>query len=217
MNLFTSATINGCHLLRDLGLALSRTDCVQPPEPKSVTQDLPGTDGLMDLSDSLTGRIMYANREIIMEVGRGLERSRWPDMYSRILSLFHGKIVKVIFDDDPEYFYTGRATVSDYARTQTLGTLTITVDAKPYKYDVAPKYQDLAVDGRLAVTVRGRDKEAVPVITSDAAMALWWQGSQYGLAPGDNKLYDLTIKKGDNVLTFIGRGVITIDYRGGTL
>lgn len=234
-SIFTSVTINGCHLLRDLGLALSRTDCVQPPVPKALTQDLPGSDGLVDLTDGLTGHAMYANREITMELGRGLDRNQWPGVYSRVMGLFHGKVVKVIFDDDSAYFYTGRATVSDYARTQTLGTLTITVDAKPYKYEVyggldrwkwdtlnfrigvIRNYRDLTVDGRMDLKIRGRSKVVIPVIISDASMQVEWQGTRYDIVPGSNKIYDIAIPEGENVLTFIGHGTVSVDYRGGLL
>lgn len=233
--IFTSVTINDVHMLRDLGLALSRTDCVQPPEPKAVTQDLPGADGLLDLTDGLAGHAVYANREITMELGRGLDRSRWPRVYSQVMALSHGRTVKVIFDDDPDYFYTGRAAVSDYVRTQTLGTLTITVDAKPYKYElyggldrwkwdslnfrtgIIRNYRDLKVDGRLNLRIKGRSKVVIPRILSDAAMQAEWRGKQYGLAPGSNKIYDIAIPEGENVLTFIGHGTVSVDYRGGIL
>lgn len=233
--IFASVTINGCHMLKDFGLALSRTDCVQPPAPKAITQDLPGADSVIDLSESLSGQIQYNNREIKMEFGRGLSRSQWPDMHSRIMGLFHGKIVQVIFDDDRNYFYTGRATVSDYTRAQTLGTLIITVDAKPYKYEVyggldrwkwndlnfhtgiIRNYRNLKVNGRLDLKITGRRKTVIPVILSDAAMQVIWQGISYDIAPGNNKLYDIAIPEGKNILTFIGHGTISVDYRGGML
>lgn len=232
---FTSVTINGCHALRDLGLALSRTDCAQPPEPKAVTQDVPGGDGTLDLTDGLTGRTPYANREITMELGRGLDRNRWPGAYSKVMALFHGRKVRVVFDDDPDYFYTGRATVSDYARVQTLGTLIVTVDARPYKYEVyggldkwrwdhlnfrtgiIRNYRALKVDGRLDLRIKGRSMEVIPVITSDSAMTVEWRGARYGLSPGNNKIYDIAISEGENVLTFVGHGTVSVDYRGGIL
>lgn len=234
-SIFASVTINGYHLLRDLGMGLSRTDCVQPPEPKAVTQDLPGNDGLVDLTDSLSGHVLYNNREITLEIGRGLDRNQWPVAYSRVMSLFHGKGVKVIFDDDPDYFYEGRATVSDYARTQTLGTMVITVSAMPYKQEIyggldrwkwnpfnfetgiIRNYSNLKVDGRLELKIMGRSKIIIPTIVSDASMQVEWQGNQYAIVPGNNKLYDIAIPEGEHMLIFIGHGTVSVDYRGGIL
>lgn len=233
--IFSGVKINDYHMLNDLGLALSRTDCVQPPEVKTHIEDIPGADGAADLTDSLIGRPTYYNREIKMEFGRGLDRLKWPAMYSRIMELFHGKKVKVIFDDDPSYYYTGRAAVSDYNRIQTLGTILITVTAEPYKYEllsslddwlwdlldfdngVVRDYKDLKVDGQLNVRIVGRSKVIVPLIISDTEMIVEWHGVQYPLVAGNNKIYDIEIEDGENTITFIGTGTISIDYRGGIL
>lgn len=234
-NIFAGVKIDDIHMLQDMGLALSRTDCVQPPEVKTNIQDIPGADGSADLTESLTGRPTYYNREIKMEFGRGLDRNKWPNMYSRIMTLFHGKQVKVIFDDDPNYYYTGRATVSDYKRTQTLGTLLITVNADPYKYELLSSlddwlwdtldfeegiirdYKNLVVNERLDVNIIGQVKVIVPIIISDSDMLVEWHGEQYPIVPGNNKIYDIEIPAGENVLTFIGYGTVSIDYRGGIL
>ncbi|ADL03378.1 conserved hypothetical protein [[Clostridium] saccharolyticum WM1] len=234
-NIFKSVKINDTHMLNNLGLALSRVDCVQPPEPKINTQDIPGADGILDLTESLVGRTLYNNRIITMEFGRGLEKSAWPTMYSRVQSLFHGKQVKVIFDDDTEYYYSGRAAVSDYTRTQMLGTLVITVNADPYKYEmygglddwlwdpfnfqtgIIRSYKNLTVSGTRDVRIIGRDKIIVPLIISNASMTVTFKGKIYNIVAGNNKIYDIEIMEGDNTLTFTGNGVISIDYRGGIL
>lgn len=233
--IYSGVKINDTHMFKDLGLALSRTDCVQPPEPKTNIIDIPGADGLIDLTESLSGRTLYNNRIITMEFGRGLKKEAWPTMYSRIQSLFHGKQVKVIFDDDTEYYYLGRATVSDYARTQMLGTLTITVSAEPYKYEmygglddwlwdpfnfrtgIIRSYKNLVVSGTRTVKITGRDKVIVPIIISNASMTVTFNGHTYSIVNGNNKIYDIEIVEGDNILTFTGNGTISIDYRGGIL
>jgi len=234
-SIFKSVTINDIHMLKDLGLALSRTDCVQPPEPKTNNLDIPGADGIIDLTESLVGRTLYNNRMITMEFGRGLSKNAWPTMYSRVQSLFHGKQVKLVFDDDGEYYYQGRAVVSDYARTQMLGTMVIAVSADPYKYEmygglddwlwdpfsfrtgIIRNYKNLEVNGTRAVRITGRDKIIVPLIISSAAMTVTFNGVTYQVVAGNNKIYDIEIDEGENYLTFTGNGTISIDYRGGIL
>lgn len=237
MGIFLGVTINNVHMLRDLGLALSRTDCVQPPRPKANSLDIPGADGAADLTENMSGRTVYHNREIRMEFGRGLKKEAWPGMYSRILALFHGKKVKVIFDDDRDYYYTGRAAVSDYKRIQMLGTMLVTVDAEPYKYElygglerwkwgpfnletgIIRNYKDRVVNGELIISVPGKigAKHIVPVIISSAAMTVVWNGEEYSLVAGRNKIYDILLGEGENILTFRGKGTISIDYNGGIL
>lgn len=237
MGVFTSVTINGVHMLDDLGLALSRTDCVQPPAPKTNMVDIPGADGAADVTGNMSGRTLYHNREIRMEFGRGLKKEAWPGMYSRILALFHGKKVKITFDDERDYYYVGRAAVSDYRRIQMLGTLLITVDAEPYKYEmygglepwrwgpfnletgIIRDYKDLKVDGGLTISVPGKmgTKHMVPIIISSAPMMVIWNGKEHRINEGRNKVYDILLGEGENLLTFHGKGTISIDYRGGIL
>lgn len=234
-SIFTSVTINDCHMLRDLGLALSRTDCVQPPVPKTTLLDIPGGNGAIDITDSMTGRTVYNNREIKMEFGRGLGKKEWPTLYSDLLRRFHGQKVKVIFDDDKNYYYAGRATVSEYSRFQMLGTVVITVDAEPYKLEmlssldnwlwdtfnfktgIIRSYKNLVVDGERTLRVVGRSKVVVPLIISDAAMTVSFNGGIYDVVAGNNKIYDIVIEEGENSLTFAGHGIVSVDYRGGLL
>ena len=54
---------------------------------------------------------------------------------SNFLNDLHGKSVKVIFDNDPSYYYQGRATVeSDYEKGNEIARFTLTINAEPYKY-----------------------------------------------------------------------------------
>ena len=170
-----------------------------------------------------------------MEFGRGLKKNAWPTMYSKVQSLFHGKQVKVIFDDDTEYYYSGRATVSNYTRFQTLGTFTITVNADPYKYEIygglddwlwdpfnfqtgiIRSYKNIIVSGTREVRIIGRDKVIVPLIISNTSMTVTFNGITYSIVAGNNKIYDIEIVEGENVLIFTGTGTISIDYRGGIL
>ncbi|MDO4285228.1 MAG: hypothetical protein Q4C60_07800 [Eubacteriales bacterium] len=232
---FYSAQINGIHMLRTYRMALAQMHCVQPPEPKSNTVDLPGADGSLDLSEVPVGYPVYQNREITMQFGTGRAKDEWPKFYSEIQKQFHGKIVKVIFDDDENYYYTGRAAVSDYERSRTLGTLTITVDAEPYKYEhddgtgdwlwdpfsfvdgIIREYSDIVISGTGNITVIGGDKHSIPEIIASTPMTLTCEGKSFDLAAGHTKLYELPLGEGEHILKFTGSGTVSVRYRGGIL
>ena len=57
----------------------------------------------------------------------------------------------------------------------------------------------------------------VPIIISSTSMKVEWLGVQYDLIAGNNKIYDIAIPEGENILAFIGNGTVSIDYRGGIL
>ena len=60
-------------------------------------------------------------------------------------------------------------------------------------------------------------KKTYPTITTTAAMSVTWEGKTYNLVEGVNKVYDLILNEGENILTFKGNGSVLIDYVGGSL
>ncbi|MFR3645696.1 MAG: distal tail protein Dit [Enterocloster aldenensis] len=230
-----SVSINGIDMLSTYGMALANRHCVQPPVPKTIYQDVPGADGSLDLSTAIAGRIIYERRVITLNFGCGYPMDKWPEVFSEILRNFHGREGKLIFDDDPMYYYAGRMTVSEYSRARTLGTFTISVNADPYKYEltasdedwlwdsfsfekgVIRNYKELEVNGSLSLTVPGTQRWVIPEIMVSAAMTLSYEGKDYDLKQGTNKIYDIVIKEGENMLMFTGTGTVTISYRGGIL
>lgn len=230
-----SVSIGGVHMLEVYNMPLQSLNCVKPPKPKINTIEIPGRNGSLDISDFL-GRVFYENREISMIFGRVYDKDLWPHIYSEILNRFHGKRCKIIFDDDPSYYWVGRVSVESYERTQRLGTLTLSVDAEPYKYTldttsendwlwdafdleygVIREYGNILVSGTKDFIVDGTPMPAVPEIEASTDMQVRFKGKAYDLKYGINKIYDIEIVNGQNTLTFIGNGIVKINYKGGSL
>ena len=76
---------------------------------------------------------------------------------------------------------------------------------------------NLEINGTDTITVIGRKKTFVPTITSNAEMTVKFKGKSYNIAVGNNKIFDIEIVEGENLLTFTGTGTITISYIGGEL
>jgi len=55
------------------------------------------------------------------------------------------------------------------------------------------------------------------VIECNTAMKVSFNDTEYSLLAGRNKVFNIWLTEGDNILTFKGTGVISIDYRGGSL
>ena len=109
------------HSYRDWGLVLKSRPVISPPTPKTKLIQVPGSDRVIDLTESLTGAVHYDERE------------RWPITYSAILAALHGKRLKITLDDDANYYYEGRVTVGDLEADKKAATLTITAEVEPYK------------------------------------------------------------------------------------
>ena len=51
--------VNGVDLSTEYGMILLDGYTLSPPEPKTYTVDIPGGDGVIDLTEGLTGDVAY--------------------------------------------------------------------------------------------------------------------------------------------------------------
>ena len=121
------------HTYRDWGLLLKSRPEISPPSPKTKLVKVPGSNKVIDLTEALTGEVKYDTRQITAEFFIMDNRDRWTQLYSEILEYMHGKNVRIIMDDDPNYFYTGRVTVGELEPDKKTAVLTITAEVEPYK------------------------------------------------------------------------------------
>lgn len=124
---------NDKHSFRDWGLVMKTRPNISPPAPKTKLIEVPGSDRVIDLTESLTGAVHYEMRTISFEFVMMAERDRWPALYSDIMKTIHGKSVRIIMDDDPNYYYTGRVSVGDLDPDKKVAVLTMEAQVEPYK------------------------------------------------------------------------------------
>ena len=106
---------------------------ISTPEAKLYSADIPLQDGALDLTNVISDNVFYGDRTISIGLELRALRSEWPMHLSHLINDIHGKEVHVEFDDDPRYYWIGRASV---AATEDHGAscgIEITVTAKPFK------------------------------------------------------------------------------------
>lgn len=124
---------NDKHTYRDWDLLLRSRPKISPPVPKYKMIQVPGSDKIIDLTESLTGQVHYEPRTISFEFVTGVPRERLASLHSEIMAYLHGKSVRIIFDDDPNYYYTGRVAVGELEADKRTATLSMTATVEPYK------------------------------------------------------------------------------------
>ena len=112
-----------------------------PPEPKSTLIDVPGGNGVLDLSEALTGYPTYGNRTgsftfRVIQYTPFSARRPWSDVYSEIANYLHGQKRIAILHDDPQWFYEGRFKVESWTPADTWSEITIGYDVGPFKWSV---------------------------------------------------------------------------------
>lgn len=227
------------HSYRDWGLLLKSRPVISPPSPKTVYVDIPGSDGVIDLTESLTGDVKFDNRTIKCEFVVLDARNRWSDIYSEIMDYLHGQRMKVRLDEDPTYYYEGRLQVNEWKSDKVTSTITIEGDVEPYKMEmfssledwewdsfnfetgIIRDYKEIRVDESLTFMIEGRRKSVVPsftVVSDDGSgLQVRFNGTTYDLPDGTSRVLNIVIKNGTNTLYFTGNGTVSIDYRGGRL
>ena len=223
------------HSYNDFGLLLQSRVDVGTPAVKANTVDIQGGDGVIDLSDVLTGYAFFENRTITCTFTVMDARNKWSAIYSKLLNYFHGEKMKVVIDDDRSFYYFGRVSVNEWKSDKATATIVVEIDAEPYKYDVQAsdgtwewdsfdfengiinELGNIAINGTETVSIIGRRKRFVPVITSTANMTVAFNGNTYNIEKGNNKIFDIEIIEGENLLTFTGTGTVSISYIGGEL
>ena len=206
------------HSYSDFGLILNSKD-ISFPEPKTYVIEVPCSDGSLDLSTALTGGdIKYKNRTIRMNFTILKPWNELEILRSTIANHLHGKIMKVIFDADSEFFYTGRCKVSNFTTNVIPATLTIEVDAEPYKLNIEETIISENVSGTKTIYIDEQFMKVVPTITVSNDMTLTYKTKMHQLFAGDNIIPEIMLSSAENnELMFTGNGDVTIKFRGGEL
>lgn len=107
-----------------------------PPKPKTTYIDIPGGNGALDLSESLTGYPIYENRTGSFTFRVMNDYVEWHERYTEIMEYLHGRSMNAVLADDPDYFYKGRFTVDSWNSGNTWSEITIGYTVDPYKWSI---------------------------------------------------------------------------------
>ena len=217
----------------DWGLKLE-TIQLSFPEAKTDQIDVPGANGIIDLTE-VNGQVCYKNRTMTLTFSLDDDYAEWHLLSSRIAKELHGKMIKCILPDDPNYYYEGRFSIDSKKTNDVITDIVITGDVHPFKLDVYSSseewlwdpfsfedgiirsYHDIKISGTTSVSVIGSEMPVVPKFICSTDMDLEFNSSVFNLSAGETTDYDIILSEGENQLIFTGHGTVTIEYRGGIL
>lgn len=108
---------------------------IAQPEPKITTVEIPGGQGVLDLSEALTNYPLYSNRTGTLTFNVLNGYGDWKDTYQTIANYLHGKQKTLKLEDDPNWYYQGRFKVSwESPNDGTWSKVNIEYDLEPFKY-----------------------------------------------------------------------------------
>ena len=186
------------------------------PTAKIATVDVDGGDGVLDYTEYF-GETKFNNRQLYFEFETIVPQSQFPTLYSNILNALNGQKVKIVLDEDPNFYYMGRLAVSDFENSRGVGSITIDCDCEPYKYKKNKTTVTQAVSGSKTITLSNLRKRAVPTITTDATMTFVFGNYSVQHNAGTFTIPALELVAGDNTVTVTGTGNVTFKYQEGGL
>lgn len=217
---------------------------IATPEPNFNLVDVPGRNGTLDLTSAL-GTVTYKNRNVWFASRMNDTTTRLIQRYSTLANKFHGQRCRMVFDDEPDYYFDGRCTISRDYIDNGAQTIRFDLEADPFKYPVYAanenwlwdpfnfntgvirKYANIAVSGTKVVDVIGYDQPESPrfVVSlnqGQSSMRMVYGEDTYYLTNGTNSFPAVTIQSLDvhtdiHRFTFYGYGKVSINIKGGIL
>lgn len=200
----------------DWNIVLTKAE-IPLPKVKVITVDIMGADGVLDLSEVLTGDVKYDTR-IAKLTFEAMDDSKFTELISEIGNYLHGKMVTFTLSDDDEFYYVGRASINDWECNRRKGKIVITVDCEPYKLE----NEDTVVMIPLTSTptnyvLQNLRKQVCPIIIVSNNATLVFDGYTYDLNNGTQQIIGVQFAEGDNLVSVSGSGTITFTYKRGAL
>ena len=132
--MFHSITFGEKNTWDDWHLVPSSRPVFSSPSKKTASVDIPGGNGAVDLSESVSGAPIFQNRTGSIEFTVQNGFMEWQKLYSELMSYLHGKKMRAVLEDDPNYYYEGRFAVDSWSSDEHYSTVTISYTVSPRRY-----------------------------------------------------------------------------------
>lgn len=211
-------TIGDKHTKNDYGLELLSVS-VSLPETKTTYVEVPGSDEELDFTEAF-GTVRYHQREIgaaFVLITNGL--ADWHDKVSAFASDVHGQRVEITLDDDPDYFYAGRAAVRvDEKTNDSLTFLYLSARVHPYKRKQTNTVMTATLsDAVQTLNLKNLREQVIPLVSVNGSANIVFGDTTYNLSAGEYTLPALILKAGYNFVDVSGSGTVSFTYREGML
>lgn len=202
------------HSYYDLNLVLSEVD-IPPATPKTNFVDIPGADGSVDLTEAL-GEVKFKDRECKFTL-TAFPYENFEVKKRQVSNLLNGKRIRIILDKDPDYFWEGRCAVDDYASDRNLHQIVVKATVAPYKLREKPTVVSVKAGENVTVKLKNGRRRAIPTIETVAETTITFRGNTFNLNAGTQRILDIMLTEGTNVLTVTSTGAVKFTYQEGDL
>lgn len=184
---------------------------VSTPTAKVKEIEVPGMDGVLDITESL-GEVKYNNRQISFKF-----TARKLDKIDALINELHGRKKKIILDMDDTFYYRGRCSVADPIQNKNVWTVEMVAACEPYKYKSRLTRHKEEIMGASNIVLLNERMRTIPKIEVSGRLKLTFENKVYLLQEGSYELADVVMKQGYNKFRVEGEGNILFQYQEGAL
>ena len=191
------------------------------PQYRRSVVTVPGRDGVLDLSDVLTGEVHYDMRKLTIRLenssGSRENRMGW---ISFMVNSLDGTEQEIELPDDHDRVLRGRVRVAVQYNDNAHASVQITADVDPFRY----KKQDTNIylihqtDGTKTYTVQSNGRKTViPMFRVFNVVETASINNHEITSTGEYQFPDIKISHGTNEITLTGKIAVYLSYREGVL
>lgn len=206
---------------------------INPPEPVTSYMEIPGSDIVLDYTETLSGlhfKPRVGSWTFYVENGYG----DWESRYSRLLTLLHGKKVRVVMEDNPNYFYDGRLTINSWNSEKDWSMVEIGYVLGVYKnptysgsteeldwlwndlFDNIIYYGSFHVsDSKMRTVINPSSTNVEAKVSCSSQIVVTYVDTGVTITIPATTSGKLTIPPGNNKMKFEGNARVSLDYRMG--
>lgn len=189
--------VNGIDLTEKFKMVLLDGYELKPPEPKVYTVDIPGGNGVINLTGSLSGDVSYSNREQNFEF-KIINVKHFEKIKTDIINLLHGKSYDYIMTMDKGYTYHGMFKVEECSHQAysngLVATIKINISANPYKIKHYVT-KEIQADGGVLIPLESGRLRVKPVIVTKRDCVIIFDGIRYDIVSAGTWALDKVIFK----------------------
>lgn len=132
--MYHSINIGDKNTWDDWHLIPSTRPVFKQPTQKIKTLEIPGGNGVLDLSTALTGYPVYNNREGTLEFNVVNGYKPWYVLCSEIANYLSGQKFKIVLEDDKGFYYEGKFTLNEWKSDKSWSKIVFDYNLDPFKW-----------------------------------------------------------------------------------
>ena len=204
----------GSHdMLRDYGVIMTSFDIGMPSQKRSSIE-VPGMDGVIDLTYALSEQKIYENRTASMTFEILFRKGADPwDIHERIANEIHGNEMDIFLSFYPGWHLEGNVSVDGMGMNDGTATFKVTCDCNPYFIKNSLTRATYDVSGAMDVYIRNATRWTIPSTEVAGTVSVKTDDAAVSLSTGKGRNAAIVLKSGMNRITLGGSGTITFEYQ----